>query len=208
MGDRPWKSPDGAQKQRRRGGRLAKVYAKVRPLAAAVLLLAGLLVGFSPNLRERVTGRIGDAKDSVMAWIQPTYVPLSPISITATAEQLDHPVGNLVDGNTLSYWVSPAAERGPVLLVRFDEPFDLERIKVWNGSAEGFKDRERARDLHFVFDNGQSFDLEVKDLPSGEEYAIDDGGGVSEVEIHVTGTYSSLTSEDLGLSEIEFYFQR
>jgi hypothetical protein len=184
------------------------VYAKLRPIAAAALLLAGLVVGFSPDLRGRVTGKIGDTKDSVMSWIQPTYVPLSPIAITATTEQLDRPAGNVIDGNIASYWVSPAADREPVLLVRFDEPFDLERIKVWNGSAEGFKDRERARDLHFVFDNGRSFDLEIKDLPTGEEYEIDGGDDVTEVEIHITDTYSSLTSDDLGLSEIEFYFRR
>lgn len=207
-GHRPWKSSDGTQKQRRKGGRLAKTFAKVRPVAAALLLLAGLLVGFSPNLRERVTGRIGETKDSVMSWIRPTYVPLSPIDITTTPEQLDHPGRNVIDGNILSYWVAPASDREPVVLVRFDEPFDLERIKVWNGSAEGFKDRERARELHFVFDNGQSFDLELKDLPNGEEYEIDGGDGVREVEIHITETYSSLTSDDLGLSEIEFYFRR
>jgi hypothetical protein len=207
-GARPWKEADGGQKQRRRGGALAKVYVKLRPIVAAALLLAGLLVGFSPNLRERVTGEISDAKDSVMRRIQPTYVPLQPIEIVGNGEVPEQPVTNVNDGNTLSTWVVPGEVLEPALVFRFDEPFDLERIKVWNGAAEGFKDRERARTLHFVFDTNRTFDVELKDLPSGEEYAIENAEGVQEVQIFVQETYTSLTDDDLAISEIEFYFKR
>lgn len=207
-GARPWKAADGAQKQRRRGGKLAKVYLKLRPIVAAGVLLVGLLVGFSPNLRERATGEISDAKDSVMRRISPTYVPLQPIDITANGAVPEQPVTNVIDGNTLSTWVVPGETLEPAFVVRFDEPFDLERIKVWNGAAEGFKDRERARTLHFVFDNNRTFDLELKDLPSGEEYAIENADGVREVQVFVQETFTSLTDDDLAISEIEFYFKR
>lgn len=207
-GARPWKAADGAQKQRRKGGALAKLYLKLRPIVAAGVLLAGLVVGFSPNLRERATGEISDAKDSVMRRISPTYVPLQPIEITANGELPEQPVSNVIDGNTLSTWVVPGEVLEPALVVRFDEPFDLERLKIWNGAAEGFKDHERARTLHFVFDNNQTFDLELKDLPDGEEYEIENAQGVREVQIFVQETFTSLTDDDLAISEIEFYFKR
>ena len=93
-------------------------------------------------------------------------------------------------------------------MVRFDEPFDLDKVNLWNGAAEGFKDRERIRDIHFVFDTGRSFDLAVDDVPDQQTYDIDDGQGVREIEIHIVGTYASLGSGELSVSEIEFLFQR
>lgn len=207
-GARPWKAGDGATKRRRPGGKLATVFAKLRPLIAGALLLAGLIVGFSPDLRGRVTGEIGDAKDSLMRRIQPRYTPLQPISITATSETPEQPVAHLIDGNTLTSWIAPAADVEPAFVVRFDEPFDLARISLWNGSVDGFKDHARAAELHFVFDTGQSFDLTLKDLPDKEEYEVQHGAGVREVEIHVVGTFNSLGSDDLGLTEIEFLFKR
>src|SRR5690606_16548881 len=110
--------------------------------------------------------------------------------------------------NPLSFWIAPGEDPEPTIVVRFDEPFDLERIKLWNGAAVGFKDNERVQNIHFVFDTGQSFDLVVDDLPDGQEYGIENADGVREVELHVTGTYSSLAGEQLGLSEIEFYFKK
>jgi hypothetical protein len=207
-GARPWKQSDGSQKQRRRGGTLAKLYVKVRPIAAATLLLAGVLVGFSPNLRERVTGEIGDVKDSVMRRLQPTFVPLQPILIEATSEQPERLTSNLNDGNTLSTWIAATGDAQPAITVTFDEPFDLKRITVWNGAADGFKDHERARTLHFVFDTNQTFDLELKDLPDGEEYAIENATGIRQAQIFIEETYGSLTGEDVAISEIEFYLQR
>jgi hypothetical protein len=207
-GARPWKAGDGTTKRRRSGGKLARVYSKLRPLVAGVLLVAGLVVGFTPDLRGRVTSEIGDAKDSLMRRIQPRYTPLQPVSIAATSEAPEQPVANLIDGNTLTSWTAPATDPEPTFVVRFDEPFDLARISVWNGSVDGFKDNARAADLHFVFDTDQSFDLTIKDLPDKQEYAIENGSGVREVEVHVVGTYSSLGSDDLGLTEIEFLFKR
>jgi len=207
-GARPWKAGDGSTKRRRGGGKLAAVYVKLRPIVAAALLVAGLVVGFQPDLRSKFTGKVSDARDSLMRRIQPRYAPLQPVAVDATAATPDAPVTNLIDGNTLTNWIVPADTPDPAFVVRFDEPFDLSRISLWNGAADGFKDHARAADLHFVFDTGQSFDLNVKDLPDQQEYGIENGAGVREVEVHIVGTYSSLGSDDLGLTEIEFLFKR
>ncbi len=208
-GQRPWKAADGTKKKRRGvGAVLAKAFAKLRPAIAIALLLAGLLYGFSPDLRDRVNTAVGDAKESVMSRIQKRYSPLAPIDVTATSEVEDSPATAALDSNTITSWIAPASDPEPTLVVRFDEPIDLERIKLWNGSAVGFKDHERISDIHFVFDTGQSFDLEVLDLPDGKDYEIKNATGVREIELHIVGTYSSLTSEDVGLSEIEFLIRR
>jgi hypothetical protein len=208
-GQRPWKAADGTQK--RRGGVgtfLAKVFAKLRPILAVALLLAGLVYGVSPDIRGQVNSRLSDAREAVMSRIQKTYAPLAPIEVSATSALEGSPATLALDSNTVTSWIAPGTDPEPTLVVRFDEPIDLERIKIWNGSAVGFKDHERISDIHFVFDTGQSFDLEVLDLPDGKDYEIKNGGGVREVELHVVGTYSSLASADVGLTEIEFLIRR
>jgi len=208
-GQRPWKSADGTQKKRRGIGAIcATAFAKLRPVIAVVLLLGGLLYGVSPDLRGNVNTRLGDARESVMSRIEKRYSPLAPIDASATSAVEGSPATFALDSNTLSSWIAPGDDPEPTLVARFDEPIDLERIKLWNGSAVGFKDHERIRDIHFVFDTGQSFDLEVLDLPDGKDYEIKNGTGIREVELHIVGTYSSLTSTDVGLSEIEFLIRR
>jgi hypothetical protein len=207
-GARPWKTKEGAQKNRARTNPFAKLFVKLRPLIAMVILLAGLVVGFTPNLREKVTGKIGDAKDSIESKLRPTYVPLAPINIEVTSALPDQPGSNLIDTNPLTFWVAPGEDPQPTIVVTFDEPFDLQRIKLWNGAAVGFKDHERVSDIHFVFDTGASYDLHVDDVPDGKEYEVKNGKGVRTVELHITGTVTSLTSEQLGVSEIEFYFRK
>ncbi len=207
-GKRPWAEGKAAAKPRRRGGKLLQIYAKLRPVIAGALLLAGLLVGFNPDLREKVTGRIGDAKDAVFSRVNPTYVPLSPVAVSSTTFDVEHPASAVIDGNTLTHWLALASDGEPALSVRFDEPFDLERIKIWNGSSEGFKDHERVETIHIVFDTGSTFDLVVDDLPDGEVYEIDGGDGIREADLFIRSTYSSLTGDDLALSEIEFLFRR
>lgn len=205
-GARPWKSTHGKQKRRR--GRVAAIFVKVRPIVAVITLLAGLLVGFSPDLRNKVTTKLGDVKDSTMSKLHPRYAPIAPVDLSVTSETPDNPGTNVIDGNTISFWVAPGSDAEPTIVVRFDEPFNLERIKLWNGAAVGFKEHRRVKDIHMVFDTGQSYDLTVKDLPEGVEYEVKNGKGIRSLELHVTGFYNSLSGDKLGVSEIEFFFRR
>ena len=206
-GARPWQSKDGAQKQHR-GGRLMRAYARVRPVVGALLLVSALVVGFTPNLRERAMAKVGDGTDWAMSHVQKRYSPLAPIDVQATTADPEHPATLAIDSNTVTAWIAPATDAQPTLVVRFDEPFDLDQINLWNGAGEGFKDHARIRDIHFVFDTGKSFDLTVADVPDQQTYDIDDGQDVREIEIHIVGTYVSLGSGDLAVSELEFLFQR
>ena len=59
-----------------------------------------------------------------------------------------------------------------------------------------------------MFDTGKSFDLHIDDVPDGKEYSIKNGDGVKTVELHITGTVTSLTSDQVGMSELEFYLRK
>jgi hypothetical protein len=206
-GTRPWQSADGGRK-RRPGGRIKRIYARLRPIVAVILLVGALVVGISPDLREKATAKAGDAVDWVMSRLRKQYAPLAPIEVFATSADPEHPAELAVDGNTLTAWIAPEGDPQPTLVARFDKPVDLDQINFFNGTTEGFKDRERARELHLVFDTGKTFDVTVDDLPDQRTYAIHGGDGIREVEIHVVSTYASLRSPELAVSEVEFLFQR
>jgi len=206
-GARPWKTADGKQK-RQRSNVFARLFVKLRPIVAVMILLAGLLIGFSPNMREKVTGKFGDMTDSIESKIRPTYVPLAPVDISTSSALPDQPAANLIDTNPQTYWVAPGEDPQPTIVVTFDQPFDLQKIKIWNGTAEGFKDHERVSDIHFVFDTGKSYDLHIDDVPDGKEYSVKNAAGAKVIEMHITGTVSSLKSNQVGMSEIEFYLRK
>jgi hypothetical protein len=135
-------------------------------------------------------------------------VPLAPVDISTSSALPDQPAANLIDTNPQTYWVAPGEDPQPTIVVTFDQPFDLQKIKIWNGTAEGFKDHERVSDIHFVFDTGKSYDLHIDDVPDGKEYSVKNAAGAKVIEMHITGTVSSLKSNQVGMSEIEFYLRK
>ena len=206
-GDRPWTAKGGGQKRKRRGA-VGAVYSRVRPVVAAAILVLGLVVGVTPGLREAAMEKVDGTRSWVMSRIQKHYTPLAPIDATSVPEDPAQPADNAVDANTVTPWVaSTTAGAPPVLVVTFDGPFDLDQINLWNGTADGFKDRARAQTLHLVFDTGKTFDLQVADVPDQKTYDIDNGAGIRRAEVYVTQTYPTLGSTDVAVSEIEFLFQ-
>ena len=202
-GERPWTAASaGAAK--RRGGRFARVVAKLRPVVAVLVLLSGIVLAVSPSLRAQVGERWSDAKASVMRRISPQYSPVSPVEILATSAAASGPE-LVIDGGTNTSWIAGPDDPEPTLRVRFDRPVDLDRLIVHNGAAEGFKEHSRAQQLHLVFDTGRSFDVELEDRPDAQTLDIDDAAGVTELEIHLVGRFRSLTDAAIALSELEFF---
>ena len=207
-GERPWKAKDGSKKRRGWKAGALKMFAKVRPIIGVGLLLAGLVYGVSPDIRGNVNDRISGVTDSIMSTIRPTFVPISPIEVSSTGAIETAPDRFAIDSNTLTTWKVPRDDPNPALVVRFDQPIDLERIKLWNGASDGFKDSDRIASIHFVFDTGQTFDLDVTDLPDPQDYEIGNGEGVREIELFITETYRSLSGDNIAMTEIEFLVKR
>ena len=145
-GARPWKAGDGSTKRRRGGGKLAAVYVKLRPIVAAALLVAGLVVGFQPDLRSKFTGKVSDARDSLMRRIQPRYAPLQPVAVALqVVERVDGALAD--DGRVLDPRgdVGRAERELRVGSERVAEPLAADFVAV----ADDARERDLAGDAVF-----------------------------------------------------------
>ncbi|MDP9387403.1 MAG: hypothetical protein M3Q48_05595, partial [Actinomycetota bacterium] len=190
-------------KRRRKG-----LVATIRPVVAAILFVGTLAYGIYAPFREFVNERTSSAKDRVQSVIKPEFVPVNPTQAAATAETGDHPGTRAVDGFKNTFWVAPGGAPEPTLVLTFAEPVDLKRAIVRNGSSEKFQGSHRAKDLHFVYSTGQSFDITLTDTPDEQRIDLDNGTGVTTVEIHVVSVYRSLEGNDLALTEIELFTKK
>ena len=85
------------------------MYLKLRPIVAAGAPARQLARRIHPNLRERSPDKIASAKDSLMDRLQPTYLPVQPIEMTFDSGIARSSRQERHDGNTLTYWLVPAA---------------------------------------------------------------------------------------------------
>ena len=76
------------------------------------------------------------------------------------------------------------------------------------GSSSPVSAFSRASKLHLVFNTGKSSDISLKDSPEQQKVDIHNGHGVTQVEIHVVGTYEAIGNPDVALTEIELFKEK
>jgi hypothetical protein len=199
-------------KRRGRGGKtklgaaVSATFKTARKVVAIALVLGGVLYGLFTPFRGWVNERAAEAKGTFERTFFPQYAPVSaaeePVASLAAPE---HPPNMLVDGLFDTFWAAPLGGVEPNVVVKFDRTIDLAKLIVHNGDGVGFKDTARAQKLHLVFSNGQTTDVDLQDRPDPQTLEIDNGEGVTSVEIHVVSTFKSVSSNDLAVSEIEFF---
>lgn len=199
-------------KRRGRGGKtklgaaVSATFKTARKVVAIALVLGGVLYGLFTPFRGWVNERVAEAKGTFERTFFPQYAPVSaaeaPIASLAGPE---HPPNMLVDGLFDTYWAAPLGGVEPNVVVKFDRTINLAKLIVHNGDGAGFKDKARAQKLHLVFSNGQTTDVDLQDRPDPQTLEIENGEGVTSVEIHVVSTFKSVSGNDLAVSEIEFF---
>lgn len=199
-------------KRRGRGGKtklgaaVSATFKTARKVVAIALVLGGVLYGLFTPFRGWVNERAAEAKGTFERTFFPQYAPVSAAEEpVASISVQEHPPNMLVDGLFDTFWAAPLGGVEPNVVVKFDRTIDLAKLIVHNGDGAGFKDTTRAQKLHLVFSNGQTTDVNLQDRPDPQTLEIDNGEGVTSVEIHVVSTFKSVTSNDLAVSEIEFF---
>lgn len=183
---------------------LRRVIPTARNIVAIVLLLGGIVYSIYPPFRIEVNERYFAVKNRVVAMVIPQYVPVRPTKVTATAELPDHPAGAVADGFSNTFWAAPG-DSSPALVFTFDHPINLGRAIVRVGNSAKFQSAHRPQQLHLVFSNGGTFDLNLKDTPDPQEVKIEGGNGSTSVEIHVQSLFRSLDGTDTAVTEIELF---
>lgn len=201
-GERPGQKGVKAQGKGRSWKRLIR---PIRMVVSAFLLLGTIVYGVYSPFREWVNDRVTGAKQEVNRVVMPEFEPVSASAATANVQLPDHPAPLAVDGFRNTYWSAPPGGAQPTLVLTFSEPVDLDRAIVHNGAAENFQSLHRARELHMVFSTDASYDVTLSDTADPQEVDIDNGEGVTSVEIHVMSFYQSLQGNDVGISEIELF---
>jgi hypothetical protein len=56
-----------------------------------------------------------------------------------------------------------------------------------------------------VFSTGKTTDVNLQDLPDPQTLEIENGEGVTSVEIHVVSTFRAVKGNTLAISEFEFF---
>jgi len=208
-GERPWTEKSGANKKPRAQG-VGKIVRPVRRVASIVLLLLGILYGVYAPFRHWVNERWDSAKDKVVSIIHPQFDPVTAGPGTTSNEQTpldaDHPATMATDGFKNTYWLvpPPSADFRPELDVQLTEKADLARIIVRSGASDDFQGHHRPKTLLFIYDNGTSQEVHLKDTPDPQTITID-GKGVQRFKIAVPEIYESIDGTDMGLTEVEFF---
>jgi len=196
-----------------RGGRsgagvfVSGAFKVARRVVAVVLLIGGILYGLIAPFRGWVNERAMAARSGVEDIFFPNYEPVHATETPVAPLQVrGFGVAQVVDGASDTIWAAPLGRaKEPVVRVRFGREIDLARLIVHNGQKESFKDRARARRLHLVFSTGRTTDVQVTDSPDPQTLEIDNGEGVTSVEIHVLTTFKSMAGNELAISELEFF---
>jgi hypothetical protein len=183
---------------------LRRIFPVVRNVGAIVLLLASIVYLSYPPFRAEVNERYFAAKNRAIAMVIPQYAPVRPIKVTATAALPDHPGEMVADGFSNTFWAAPG-DSNPAVVFTFDHPVNLGRAIVRLGNGAKFQSAHRPQQLHLVFSNGGSFDLNLKDTPDPQEVKIEGGNGSTSVEIHVQLLFRSLDGNDVAITEIELF---
>jgi hypothetical protein len=202
-GDRP--------KRRARGGKtklgaaFGASFKVVRRAVALALVLGGVAYGLFAPFRGWVNEQAVEAKAALERTFLPQYAPVTPAEAPVASVALpDHPVDLAVDNKFDTYWGAPLGGPEVIMVVKFDRTVELSHIIVHNGDGAGFKETYRARKLHLVFSTGKTTDVDLQDRPDPQTLEVENGEGVSYVEIHVLSTFTSVSSPNLAISEIEF----
>ena len=211
-GERPWDAKSGGKKKPKRKG-AARFIGPIRRIGGIALLLLGILYGIYGPFREWVNDGYNSGREKVMSVIRPKFDQVTVGPGTTSNDVVpnpEHPGVMAVDGFKNTYWLTapPSDAFRPELDVQLTEQVDLAKIIVRTGASDDFQGHHRPKTLLFIFDNGGSSEVELKNTPDAQTVNIDNGGDVQHFKIAVTSIYESLDGTDLGLTEIEFFKKR
>jgi hypothetical protein len=212
-GERPWETGKGAKKRKKRRG-FSKVLVPARRMLSIVLVVLGIVYGVYAPFRNWTNDRYTSAKDKVTSVIKPQYDAVTAGPGTTSNDPVpvdpEHPATMATDGFKNTFWVTnpPSADFRPELSVQLTEQTDLDKVIVYNGSSDDFQGYHRPKTLLFIFDNGNEYEVQLKNVPDPQTVAIKHGAGVERFKIAVTDVYESIDGTTMGLTEIEFFTKR
>jgi hypothetical protein len=132
------------------------------------------------------------------------------VGASATTSTPGHLPSLAIDTFANTYWAAGAADKAPVLVLRFSGPVDLAEIGFTSGASgtapqDQFPSQPRPHLVHLVFSNGYTTDLNLIDSGTAQFSGIE-AHQVTSVEIHVTSFYAAAGAapSSVAITEVEF----
>jgi hypothetical protein len=186
--------------------RFRKVYRRVRNVIGVAVVLAGLAYLVLPPVHAAVNSRFTSAKNHVEQIAHPKFVPVRPVSVTASRQKAGHPGRLAVDLFTNTYWLAPwNPAHEPTLTLKFSHKVILREIILHSGASGNYVGHGRPAALHLVFSNGNSDTIRPQDTSSPQTLNVSHAIGVTSVEIQVAGVYQGNSGSDVAITEIELF---
>ena len=204
--------PGRGRGQMGRGAAQAKLFSLSSKLGRVLALLAIVGIGLSlavPSFRSVVFGQAGGLFQKVRQAVAPKYEPVRPTSAEATSSLPDRPPAAAIDGIKNSYWAegAPGDGTGQTLILVFDPPADIARIGITPGASakpEEFVAQPRPKELHLVFSDGSTKDIQLEDKAEFQNFDVD-AKQATRVEIHIVSVFGSLQGDACAIAEVEFF---
>ena len=193
------------------GPNVTGMFVRVLRLVIAAVLVVGVLAFLLvPPFHRLVVNRMTAAATTVRKAVHPYYDPVHPIGASATTSIPGHLPSLAIDTFANTYWAASAADKAPVLVLRFSGPVDLAEIGFTSGASgtapqDQFLAQPRPHQLHLVFSNGYATDVTLADSPKAQFSPID-AQQVTSVEIHVTSVWApaGAAPSSVAITEVEF----
>lgn len=149
--------------------------------------------------------RFESAHRKLTALVRPRFDPVRPAAASANTQLPAHQARLAVDQFKNTHWAAGRTAAEAVLTLHFSELANLDRTIFTSGASNDFAASDRPKDVHLVFSNGKSHNLQLKDQAEPQQAGIKNADSIKWVEIHIISTYKSVTGKSLAISEIEFF---
>jgi len=207
VGERPGKA--GVKAKKKFGQETMLALRKVVTTAAIIIVAA---IALLPPVRNWAQDTfVQPVKDKWNDYTTQQFVPVNPAAALATTQTPENPATNAIDHAGNTFWVAPAGNGEPVLVLTFGgQTVNLDKAIIQNGARDSFAQFSRAQKLHLVFNTGKTTDINLKDAPDQQKVGISNGHGITQVEIHIVSTYQAFGAPPppVAISEIELFSEK
>jgi hypothetical protein len=188
--------------------RLADLWQR-KPGLLALAALVLFVIGLNPAWRSQIAGAPTRLAGEVRRTLAPDWNPVDATA-KANAEVPGHPASSAVDGRKDTYWAAPAGTSEatwPTLTITLGRTADLDKIGFTARAAadpRAFRALPRPHDVHVVFSDGSTSDLQLRDVPDFQPLDVE-GHQVTQMRIQIRSVWPGQTATTVALAEVEFF---
>ncbi|MFG2794560.1 NADase-type glycan-binding domain-containing protein [Streptomyces sp. NPDC048419] len=206
-GERPGQA--GVKSKRFHLPELRRIMRAVRWILGLTALIAALVFTLYAPARNWLTHSMNVAKTDAIDKVDPQYAPIRPSSAAASVSIGNHGPQNCVDGFTNTFWAAPSDSPDLTLKFTFESPTTVNRALIDSGDTKDFSGYDRPKKLHFVFSDGQSDDITLKDESSSQKVTVKHAKKIDWMEIHFESFYDSINgSGQVAITNMQFYTRK